>query len=166
MRHLLLRSGLFIVDPRARSHTRVSQSDRGHVSGDASGPSRVSLRRRQHLCCLYLNETRLKTQNLHTTMQLSVKVGCSCNKFNYILRVEWFVGTFFGWGWIQKSSSVLPSRPLLHVVSLLKPVPGPSACLSSTMCNFHHLCSGSCNKCTKGTPSCWLAEMWKIGICS
>lgn len=114
----------------------------GHVSGDASGPCRLSLRRRQRLRCLYLNKTRLETQNLHTTVQLGVKVGCSCNQLTSILHVLVTCWHFFRLG---MNTNVLNGAAF-------------RACTFSV--------SNVCNKCTKQTPSCWLAGMWKIGVCS
>lgn len=139
MRQLLLRSGLFIVDPTPWSHTHV----RSGVTSPVTPPVRVGCHSDAvNVCCLYLHKTRLETQNLHTTVQLGVKVGCSCNQLTSILHVLVTCWHFFR---LEMNTNVLNGAAF-------------RACTFSV--------SNVCNKCTKQTPSCWLAGMWKIGVCS
>lgn len=107
-------------------------------------------------------QDQTKVRELHATMQLGVKVGCGCHRPHCVGHVS----TCSSWRRNPTCPPVLPSRPLLHALFLLKPGSFPSMCISSAVRHFHHLCSGSGNQCTKGLPSCWLAEMWKMGVCS
>lgn len=147
--------------PGHGAHTRVTQPDQGHVSGDTSGLSPVSL---LVFSLPQQGQTTDPEPLRHDAGPCWGRVQSNCKVNIDTSYMPWVICWHFSWWWWWIQTSDLPSVPLFHMVSLLT-----SSCAFRGVLAQPHIISTGCAHgyvTMYGRHVRLLAEMWKIGVCS